>query len=42
VNKVDTVELTVEEERRRTELIRKLKLGDITLEEAEELKGLLE
>jgi hypothetical protein len=39
---VDAIELTVEEELRRSDLAQKLKQGEITLAEAHELRNLLE
>jgi hypothetical protein len=39
---VDAIELTSDEEQRRSDLVHKLKQGEITLAEAQELRYLLE
>ena len=40
--KVETIELTIEEEQRQTALVQKLTQGSISLTEAQQLKALLE
>ena len=39
---MNAIELTIEEEQRRSDLVHKLKQGEITLAEAHELRDLLE